>query len=103
MSRSWKNSYVTITPFSLARPGSRRGWSRWCILLSVFCLSVGSKDLKADLLAVHVTGRVTDWDGGLGTQFSVGDKLDLTYTYDLNAPDQEPFASLGIYAFTGFS
>ena len=45
-----------------------------------------SSDASAATIAVRLTGVVTDWDGSLGLQFSVGDALDVVYTYDSDLP-----------------
>jgi hypothetical protein len=45
---------------------------------------VGSSDVAR--ISVRLRGRVTDWDGSLGLQFSRGDVLDVVYTYDADAP-----------------
>lgn len=47
-----------------------------------------------------MTGHVTDWDGGLGAQFSVGDALSLDYLFDTASVDKFPNdGSLGEYEF----
>ena len=58
---------------------------------------------NASLITVNLTGSVTNWDGGLGVQFSVGDTLNMHYSYDSEAVDSEPSSSSGVYALSDFS
>ena len=60
--------------------------------------------VSAVQLTVNLTGSVTGWDGDLGTQFSLGDPLNMQYRYDSNAIDEFPAISgEGKYAFSDFS
>lgn len=78
----------------------------WKIAAIGFAIALGflpSQDAHSGIVKVHVTGQVDDWDGGLGAQFSVGDVLSMSYTFDTQAVDKETnFDTYGIYDFLGF-
>ena len=61
---------------------------------------VVSSNASAATIAVRVTGVVTDWDGSLGLQFSVGDALDVVYTYDADLPP-DPFGNYPLLDYAG--
>lgn len=51
-------------------------------------------------ITVRLRGRLTRWGRPLGLQFSRGDKLNVVYTYDADAPPN-PFRSLPVARLCG--
>lgn len=72
------------------------------LIVAVLTLLVMSS-ANASLITINITGAVTDWDGGLGAQFSVGDVLTMQYSYDSEAVDTSPPSTSGTYALSDFS
>lgn len=62
-----------------------------------------SQDAHAGIVKVNVTGQVTNWEGGLGAQFSVGDALSMSYTFDTQSVDEIlNLDTVGEYSFLSF-
>ncbi len=69
-------------------------------MFTIFALTL---TVYAAPITIQLTGSVTGWDGALGAQFSVGDLLVATYTYDSDAVDRNNSSdSIGDYVLADF-
>lgn len=75
----------------------------WAVFLAASC--VGASAVQADLVTYTFTGELTLVDPGIASEFSVGEIVTGTYTFETTTPDSDPLPTFGEYnnAITAFS
>ena len=76
--------------------------NRTAKIMAVFfmCLALSSGNLRAEIIEIRITGKITGIDdrrGLLEGQLSAGDIITGRYTYDSSTPDSSALATVGIY------
>lgn len=66
-------------------------------LAAAICVGISGAGGAAPFVDVDLTGVVTEVDGPLGSEFTVGDQFAASFSYDLATPDTNFFLSLGGY------
>ena len=67
-------------------------------LAAAICVGFSGAGGAAPIVDVNITGVVTEVDDPLGGEFTVGDQLSASFSYDLATPDSNSFfISLGSY------